>query len=197
MSQDDLVEVAISDSPVAAEAALARLRAAGLDAQIGRSDPSGDPAADRRDLVIMVPASQQAAAHELLLLSVAASTVPEEDSSPAAVPEAPTTPEAPTSDMSAATLDEGLARIRRRRLVMWFWFFSYLPVALLVTLGGPPSSVPVVAILWMIAFLVAVALVIASRCPRCQKRFCSDGSRWNPYTTQCLNCGLPLRGPLR
>jgi hypothetical protein len=186
MPQDDFVEVAVSESPLAAELALSRLRAAGLDAQLGGSDPSAEPAAGRRDLVIMVPTSQQAIAHELL--SAAASSGLEEDPSLAAALEAP------IADVPAAALDEGLARIRRRRLVMWFWFFSYLPVALIVTLKGPPASVPVIAVLWLSAFLTSAALVIASRCPRCQNRFCSDGSRWNPYTQRCLNCELPLRG---
>jgi len=35
-----------------------------------------------------------------------------------------------------------------------------------------------------------------AKCPRCQSRFAvrNDGSRWNDFTSQCLNCGLSLQG---
>lgn len=185
MSQDWFVSVAISGSQAAAEAAAARLKAAGIDAHLREADSAGEPGASV-DVVVMVPSGQQATAHELL--RDAASRDIDEDAGLSF------SESIPASDVSAEVLAAGLAQIRRRRFMMWFWFFSYLPAALLVTMKGPASSAPVVALLWITAYLVAGALAAYSRCPRCQRRFCSDGRRWNPYTERCLNCQLSLRG---
>lgn len=186
MSQDWFVSVAISGSQAAAENAAARLKAAGIDAHLRQADSVGEPGGTR-DVVVMVPSSQQAAAHELLRQAV----VPEgstEDSLAFSESIA-------AADVSAEGLAAGLSQIRRRRYMMWFWFFSYIPAALLVTMKGPETSVPFVALLWLTSYLVAGALAATTRCPRCHRRFCSDGRRWSFYTQRCLNCQLPLQGP--
>lgn len=186
MSQDWFVSVAISASQAAAENAAARLKAAGIDAHLREADSAGEPGGTL-DVVVMVPSSQQAAAHELLRQAV--------------VPEAAKegglafSESIAAADASPESLAAGLNRIRRRRHMMWFWFFSYIPAALLVTMKGPETSVPVVALLWLTGYLVAGALAAASRCPRCHRRFCSDGRRWSFYTQRCLNCQLPLQSP--
>ncbi|MGH2435367.1 MAG: hypothetical protein ACRDFA_00065 [bacterium] len=184
MPLDRFVDVAISRSQPAAEAAVARLRAAGIDAHLRETDSAGEPGVSV-DVAVMVPSGQLAVAHELL--RDAASRDIDEDPG-LAISHSPPTPE-----VSAESLAAGLAQIRRRRLVMWFWFFSYLPAAVLVSVRGPASSAPVLALVWMAAYLASGILATCSRCPRCQGRFCSDGRRWNPYTQRCLNCQLSLR----
>jgi hypothetical protein len=185
-SQDWFVSVAISGSQAAAETAAVRLQAAGIDAHLREADSTGEPGGTV-DVVVMVPSSQQAAAHELLRQAAVADASQEsslEFSESIAA-----------EDASAESLAAGLNQIRRRRYMMWFWFFSYIPAALLVTMKGPETSIPFVALLWLTAYLVAGALAAASRCPRCHRRFCSDGRRWSFYTQRCLNCQLPLQGP--
>jgi SPOR domain len=186
VSQDWFVSVAISESQAAAEAAAARLKAAGIDAHLRQADSAGQPGASG-DVVVMVPSGQQAAAHELLRQAPSGDV---NNEAGLAFSESIS-----TGDVSAESVTAGLAQIRRRRFMMWFWFFSYLPAAVLVTIRGPAASAPFVAVLWLTAYLVAGALAAYSRCPRCQRRFCSDGRRWNFYTQRCLNCQLPLRGP--
>jgi hypothetical protein len=186
VSQDWFVSVAISGSQAAAENAAARLKAAGIDAHLREADSAGVPGGTP-DVVVMVPSSQSTAAHELLRQAVVPDAAVDsglEFSESIAAP-----------DASTESLAAGLGQIRRRRYVMWFWFFSYIPAALLVTMKGPETSVPVVALLWLTGYLVAGALAAASRCPRCHLRFCSDGRRWSFYTQRCLNCQLPLQGP--
>lgn len=184
-SQSWFVSVAISGSQAAAEAAAARLKAAGIDAHLREADTAGEPGA-AIDVVVMVPSAQHAAAHQLLQEVVAGETEDRNLEFGESVP---------TSEVSAESLAAGLSQIRRRRFMMWFWFYSYLPAALLVTTRGPDTSIPVVALIWVTAYLVAGALSATSRCPRCHRRFCSDGRRWNIYTQRCLNCQLPLREP--
>jgi hypothetical protein len=186
VSQDWFVSVAISGSQTAAENAAARLNAAGIDAHLRQADSAGEPGGTL-DIVVMVPSSQQAAAHELLRQAVEPDA---SDEAGLAFSES-----IAPADVSAEGLTAGLSQIRRRRYMMWFWFFSYIPAALLVTVKGPETSIPFVALVWLTAYLVAGALAAASRCPRCHRRFCSDGRRWSFYTQRCLNCQLPLQGP--
>lgn len=185
MQQDWFVSVAISGSQAAAETAAARLKAAGIDAYLREADSAGEPGGTL-DVVVMVPSSQQAEAHDLLRQAAAGETPEEADfdfSESIAAEHVP-----------AESLAAGLDQIRLRRSMMWFWFFSYIPAALLVTMKAPETSIPFVALLWLTAYLVAGALAATSRCPRCHRRFCSDGRRWSFYTQRCLNCQLPLRG---
>lgn len=186
-SQDWFVSVAISGSQAAAETAAARLKAAGIDAHLREADSAGEPGGTA-DVVVMVPSSQQAEAHDLLRQAIAADASVESglDFSESVS----------ADDASAEAVAAGLSQIRRRRYMMWFWFFSYIPAALLVTMKGPETSIPFIAVVWLTAYLVSGALAAASRCPRCHRRFCSDGRRWSFYTQRCLNCQLPLQGSL-
>jgi hypothetical protein len=184
VQQDEFVDVATSDSLPAAQAAVASLRAAGIDARLRETDtPEGG---ETSESVVMVPAGQAAAAMDLL--RDAASPEVDEDAAAASGDSAP----APTTEVSAEAIDKGLARIRRRRRLTWFWFFSYIPAALLVTVAGPESLVAPVALCWMAAYLLSGALAVRTSCPRCGKRYCRDEQRWDPYTQRCLNCQLPL-----
>jgi hypothetical protein len=185
VQQDWFVSVAISGSQAAAETAAAQLKAAGIDAHLREADSAGEPGGTV-DVVVMVPSSQQAAAHELLREAASRET-----SEPA---DFDFTESIAADDVSAESLVAGLDKIRLRRSMMWFWFFSYIPAALLVTMKAPETSIPFVALLWLTGYLVAGALAATSRCPRCRRRFCSDGRRWSFYTQRCLNCQLPLRG---
>lgn len=186
MQQDDFVDVATSASVPAAEAAVARLRAAGIDARLRGTDAPGGVDVTS-EAAVMVPAGQVAAAMELLRDSAA----PDIDDDGAAAPE----DSAPTTAPSAEPVVTELARIRRRQRLMWFWFFSYLPAVVAITLAGGEAIIVPVALYWLTAYLLAGALATNSRCPRCGKRYCRDEARWDPYTQHCLNCGLALRQP--
>lgn len=102
---------------------------------------------------------------------------------------------------SASDINEGLARIRRRRLRAVIVSVTYLPgvlgVRYLLQQVGVESEVPAVglAAAWMVAFAITLAQACLSRCPRCDKLFHVRGLWWaNAFAWSCLNCKLPLGG---
>jgi hypothetical protein len=80
---------------------------------------------------------------------------------------------------------------------VWFLWAAYLPVAggtiaLLIKLGVPENATVVVALAWMVAFVVAGAVHGSSKCPRCGAR-CFQGGFWhNSWSSSCLHCGVRL-----
>lgn len=177
--EDEFVDVATADSVAAAQAAVARLKEAGIDARLRRTQGSGEAEA-----VVMAPAGQLAAARDLL----GEASSPDVDQAPAVAAPEPVAAAEPSAESIAA----GLERIRRRRRIMWFWFFSYIPAAFAITVSGlEPIVVPLV-LCWLAGYLLSGALAESSRCPRCGGRYCQDETRWDPYTQECLNCGLAL-----
>jgi hypothetical protein len=190
VEQSDFVDVATSATVATAEAAAAKLKAAGIDARL-REAPAPADAGGAPEIVVMVPAAQMAAALDLLK-DEAASPDHDTEDRPVAASEDST----PAIEPSVESIATELERIRRRRRLMWFWVFSYLPAAVFTTVAGPDAIVVPVVLLWLAAYLLAFALAARSRCPRCGKRFCRNEERWDPYTPRCLNCGLPLDRPV-
>jgi hypothetical protein len=91
-----------------------------------------------------------------------------------------------------------LASIRARRRLVWILFWTYLPGTAIVggVLGRLLNSdrpFIVIAVVWIIAFMVSGSRVAGCRCPRCGLAFHQRGLWHNTFARRCLNCGLPLR----
>jgi hypothetical protein len=91
----------------------------------------------------------------------------------------------------------GLREIRRKRVRIWFWVISYVPVVWIVrhTIHSNVADAIVIAV-WAIAFLRSIAHGMFCRCPRCGGLFFSThGSPtiWNLLARKCMQCGLPLK----
>ena len=92
--------------------------------------------------------------------------------------------------------------LRKRRLILWGLFFGYIPdVFLLYLVVGMPllaligekeggTIFIVIALLWMVSFMIAGIRYSYFRCPRCHATFFWTWWHRNPFSGRCLHCGL-------
>lgn len=85
---------------------------------------------------------------------------------------------------------------RRRRNLAWFAFFGYVPIVGVIAVAAGhlfESTTPgfIVAVGWMVFFLVAGFRCQSFRCPRCSKWFFAKWWYRNPLARRCVHCGLP------
>ena len=91
---------------------------------------------------------------------------------------------------------------RKRTIVFWVVFLSYVPgVAAIFFAIGPslaaltgikPDNIGMmIALCWMIAFAIAGFRLSLFRCPRCGEPFFSTWWYGNLFARQCVHCGLP------
>lgn len=85
---------------------------------------------------------------------------------------------------------------RRRRNLALFAFLGYVPFVFVIALVAERlfhSLTPgrVVALGWMIFFVVAGIRYESFRCPRCRKLFFAKWWYHNSFARQCVHCGLP------
>ena len=85
---------------------------------------------------------------------------------------------------------------KRRNRIFWCVFLTYVPGVLLIgyplsRLFGSDTVIWVVAISWMVAFLIAQTYLSNWKCPRCGKRFLQRRWSTNTHARKCLHCGLP------
>jgi hypothetical protein len=85
------------------------------------------------------------------------------------------------------------ADLRWRIRLFWIVFLTYLPGVALITWLWPNLFEGlgfIVAIPWMIAFIIAGFYRHSFGCPRCGKWFFSTDWWQNPFSRKCLHCGL-------
>jgi len=85
---------------------------------------------------------------------------------------------------------------RRRRNLAWFAFLGYVPVCFTVGMLSMrvfSTFTPafVVAIAWMVFFVIAGNLALRFPCPRCGKWFFAKWWYHNNFARRCVHCGLP------
>jgi hypothetical protein len=92
---------------------------------------------------------------------------------------------------------DGLRRIRRFRLWLWFFLLTYVPaIWMLRTTIHSDIVVAVFLLIWVVGSVEFTARTAFSRCPRCGHYFHSPDttpSFWNLVTRKCMQCGLSLR----
>jgi hypothetical protein len=85
----------------------------------------------------------------------------------------------------------GLREIARRRVWVWVWLATFIPVACgAVSLLG--DRVDLLLTVWMGVWGALVLRTSYARCPRCRRCFNGRSMYGNPFTQHCLNCGLEL-----
>jgi len=85
---------------------------------------------------------------------------------------------------------------RKRRNLALFAFFGYVPVVsviafLSIRLFSTLTPAFVVAIAWMVFFVIAGNLSLRFPCPRCGKWFFEKWWYYNTFARRCVHCGLP------
>src|ERR1051325_3073087 len=85
---------------------------------------------------------------------------------------------------------------RRRRNLFWIVFLTYIPGILII--GIPLACLfhsnvvgPIVAGLWMLAFIVVSNYWGFWKCPRCGKPFFRKWWYHNSFARRCVHCKLP------
>ena len=92
-------------------------------------------------------------------------------------------------------IEEGLRRIRRRRLLTWvsiLGFLLYMPIILILF----SESVQTQIIFIFVYAIIAIANgshYFYLKCPRCGNVFSRDGFFIWPYKRSCLHCNLQLK----
>lgn len=85
---------------------------------------------------------------------------------------------------------------RKRRNLAWFVFLGYVPIVsgvgmLSMWLFSTFTPAFVVAIGWMVFFVIAGNLAVRFPCPRCGKWFFAKWWYHNSFARRCVHCGLP------
>ena len=85
---------------------------------------------------------------------------------------------------------------RKRRNLAWFAFLGYVPVVFgvgmfSVRLLSTLTPVFVVAIAWMVFFIITANRALRYPCPRCGKWFFEKWWYHNSFARRCVHCGLP------
>ena len=84
-----------------------------------------------------------------------------------------------------------LASIRRRRLWVWAWFATAMPLIIGVSVAQPRLLARAVAT-WAGVWVLLIWISATSRCPLCGKAFNNSAWRSNPWAPESMNCGLWL-----
>lgn len=91
-------------------------------------------------------------------------------------------------------LQEGLARIRRRRRLLWGVILIYVPGLMIALQAGATGAVMTKlfgAWIGLLCFAVGWATIV--KCPRCGNNFHTNGPTFFPVR-QCVHCGLHVKG---
>jgi hypothetical protein len=86
----------------------------------------------------------------------------------------------------------GLQRIRVRRRLMWGVWLGFLPILILLSFSDVSRLAEIIAPAWMALIVVTSALVLFSKCPRCDSLFHTTVLWRNVWAKKCIHCGLPL-----
>jgi hypothetical protein len=90
------------------------------------------------------------------------------------------------------TLQRGLAKVRKRRWLLWATIVIYMP-GLIVALDMEASSGTLGKLfaLWIALLCVAVGLATVVKCPGCGNAYHTNGPTFLPVR-RCVHCGLHL-----
>src|SRR5262249_46705981 len=91
---------------------------------------------------------------------------------------------------------KGQRRLRAKKRLAWFFFWSALPAAYISSLVGGPDLIVVGRVL-MIGFGVSMVWYALSRCPRCRERLRGKGLLGLIWLERCSSCGFRLTSPRR
>ncbi|WP_303721713.1 hypothetical protein [Malonomonas rubra] len=87
-------------------------------------------------------------------------------------------------------LQEGLKKIRQRRLMLWLTIVAYVPAMLLALQSdGGWNTVIKAFFVWLVILCVVVGMAVVIRCPECGNCFHTHGPTFFPVR-RCVHCGL-------
>jgi ribosomal protein S27AE len=89
--------------------------------------------------------------------------------------------------------DESRRDYRRRNLIFWGLFLSFIPATLLIdaTLGrliNPTWAAELITTAWFAGVIATGIWRLNFECPRCGKKFYTKHWFRQPFTTKCVHC---------
>ncbi|MEQ1935469.1 MAG: hypothetical protein ABL962_16540, partial [Fimbriimonadaceae bacterium] len=98
---------------------------------------------------------------------------------------------------TAEGLTEGVAIIKRRRLIGYFSSLSWFALGATILPRIPDSIIPTAMIGCALPTMILFSVWTFSQCPRCGDHFYFKLDRWTQTWTWniCANCGLDLKNP--
>jgi len=103
--------------------------------------------------------------------------------------------EAPLTDekeIDPVVLQQGLAKVRNRRWILWATILIYMP-GLLIAFEMEASSGTMgwLFAAWIVLICVSVGLATVVKCPRCNNTYHTNGPTFLPVR-KCVHCGLAV-----
>ena len=90
------------------------------------------------------------------------------------------------------SLRQGLAKIRKRRWLLWATILIYLPgLIVALELEAASGSLGKLFALWIALLCVAVGLATVVKCPGCGNTYHTNGPTFLPVR-RCVHCGLAV-----
>ena len=95
-------------------------------------------------------------------------------------------------EIDAVVLQQGLAKVRNRRWILWATILIYMP-GLLIALDMEASSgtMAILFAAWIALICVSVGLATVVECPRCNNTYHTNGPTFLPVR-KCVHCGLAV-----
>lgn len=91
-----------------------------------------------------------------------------------------------------AALRQGLAKVRKRRWILWAVILIYMPgLIIALELQAASGTLGKLFALWIALLCVAVGLATVVKCPGCGNTFHTNGPTFLPVR-RCVHCGLHL-----
>lgn len=94
--------------------------------------------------------------------------------------------------LDSVALQEGLAKVRNRRWLLWASILVYLPGLLVaLELGASRGVMGGLFGAWIALICITVGLATVVKCPRCDNPYHTNGPTFLPVR-KCVHCGLAV-----
>ena len=98
----------------------------------------------------------------------------------------------------SADIPRGLSRLYKLRLWLWGTWLAFIPIVVIAVVIQPPDwLMTATGIVWFSSFAVLGLVHALYRCPSCRRFFNLKGLYRNPFTSECLHCGISIRNRAR
>jgi hypothetical protein len=89
-------------------------------------------------------------------------------------------------------IQQGLAKVRNRRWILWAVILIYMPcLVIALEMEATGSTMGTLFIIWLVLLCVAVGLATVVKCPRCGNTYHTNGPTFLPVR-KCVHCGLAV-----
>jgi hypothetical protein len=103
------------------------------------------------------------------------------------------------SEGMSSDIPRGLSRLYKVRICLWGTWLALIPLmAIAVAIQPPDWLMRTIGFVWFGSWVVLVLVHGFYRCPSCRRFFNVKLLRYgNPFTSECLHCGISIRAPAR